>query len=102
MLVEISYMDGRCPLCGGTASRVDHIDDVNNIDTKHNKLSYMNFVMYSVTCSVCSFLWYVRTYSAIDDNKDGFATRRNYVDHVDYDANKDLLVDMVYAKEGMN
>jgi len=102
MLIEISYLDGRCPLCGGTASQIDHIDDANDIDTAHNKLSYMNVVMYGSRCSKCSFLWYVRAYSCIDDRRNGFASRRNYVDHVDYNAHKELFVDMAYTKEGIN
>jgi hypothetical protein len=100
MLIEISYMHGLCPLCGGSAVSINPIDSARDIDTQRNDLMYMNFVAYSVRCDRCSFMWYVRTYSWISADKSGYATRRNYVDHVDYKQYKPLLVDMAYVKEG--
>ena len=100
MLIEISYMHGQCPLCGGAAVAINPIGSARDLDTKRNSLTYMNFVSYSVRCECCSFMWYVRTYSWINDDKTGFATRRNYVDHVDYKRYKSLFTDMAYFKEG--
>lgn len=101
MLIEISYMDGRCPLCGGTASQIDKIGHASDLDSSRNESSYVNFTTYAARCSYCSFLWYVRTYSWIQSDKNGFGIRRNYVDHVDYNSNKQLFNDMAYLKEGM-
>ena len=100
MLIEISYMHGLCPLCGGSAVAINVLDSTRDIDKKRNDLTYLSCVSYSVRCDCCSFMWYVRTYSWIDSDKFGSGIRRNYVDSVDYEQYKPLLVDMAYNKEG--
>ena len=95
MFVEVTYVNGSCPLCGGRAGNINHLDSARDMLVNNTTTSYNNFVTYSACCKRCHFMWYIRTYSWIDGKKQGHAYRRNYVDLIDYKMHKTMLVDMV-------
>lgn len=95
MFVEITYAKGRCPLCGGNPTSIRQLDSANDLSVNKEKMTYNNFITYTTICERCSLLWYVRTYSWIDQHKEGYCTRRNYVDYVDYVAYEPMFKDML-------
>ena len=95
MFVEISYVHGACPLCGGRPTQINPLDSARDLLVNESVATYSNFVTYSARCNRCSLLWYVRTYSWIDENKAGHAVRRNYIDHHDYMKLKPMFIGMV-------
>ena len=95
MLIELSYMNGQCPLCGGKAGKITSIDSVNgDTNIKGKDPSYSYFVTFQCKCKQCLLSWYVQTYLYVGKDKSVFSVRRNLVDHQDFIRYKPLFIDM--------
>ena len=95
MLVNISYTEGRCPLCGGPAGCITTLDNVKDFKIPNMNLSYSNYITFQAKCDTCSTIWYVKCFSYVGDDKAGIGTRRAYIATRDYATYKNLLEDMV-------